>query len=74
MKKFVTRSILKELALKEKAKGILISRNGSSVLSDHAGLVIVGVICLALIIAWASGFITNTLLPMLGNRLTGLIS
>lgn len=74
MKNFVTRQVLKELALKEKAKEIVMSRRGSSVLSDHAGLVIVGVICLALIIAWASGFITNTLLPLLGNRLTGLFS
>lgn len=57
-----------------KVKTILCDRHGSSVFSDNAGFIIVGIILIAIIIVWARPYLQNTLLPMLGNKVQELFN
>lgn len=66
MKKFAVKAVIKALALKEKVKTALKDDSGaSSVLSDHAGTIIAGIVIIAavlvIVLAWTKGTLVTTL-------------
>jgi hypothetical protein len=60
--------------LKKKTVAILFDDSGSSVLSDHAGMTIAGIVLIAAIIVVALAWTKGTLLPTIWERILALFN
>lgn len=72
MKSVITKAILKELELKNRARKVLTSRRGN-ILTDHAGLTVVGIVLILAVLVWAVSFVNKTFLPTLGQKIMGIL-
>jgi len=66
--------MLRVLEAKEKAKNCLPKLEGNNVLTDNAGMVIVGFLIVMVLIVWAVPWTRDTLLPALGSQIMGLFN
>jgi hypothetical protein len=73
MKKIMTKVVLKELSLRQKAKEILQDTSGGgSDLTDNAGFIIIGLVLIGVILAAAQTFTSGTFLPALWAKIMAL--
>jgi|GEM_PF-6529586 Flp pilus assembly pilin Flp len=77
MKKIVTKAVFNILLLKEKAKetslAILKDQNGS-ILTEYAGVIIVGLVIVGIVIVSAVQYTNNTFLPTMWSKITGFFN
>lgn len=74
MNKFFIKAMLKEMELKQKLRSLVYEENGSSTLTDNAGVIIIGVVVFSAILVFAISFTNNDFLPAIKKKIMGLLS
>lgn len=74
MKKHITKVILKLLKSKQYLRGVLLDNKGSSVLTDNAGLIIAGLVIIAIVITSVKAWTDDSFLPWLFQKIMGLLN
>jgi hypothetical protein len=75
MKKFAVKAVAKALVLKEKVKTALKDDSGaSSVLSDHAGTIIAGIVIVAAVLVIILSWTKNTLVITIEKKILDIFN